>query len=174
MADPNLAELRQDVKKEVSQQAAKWVVTGVVAALVIAATGWWLYLQPKLVEIAGGVPSGVIAAFDGPDGCPAGWSVFEAAAGRMVVGTGKGQGLSERRYRELGGEEMHVLSVDEIPSHTHEVIEMIGNNDVDGVDSVTTRSGDHHNEPRSSRPAGGGRGHNNMPPYIALTVCKKR
>jgi hypothetical protein len=171
---PDLDQLRQDVRKEVSQQAAKWLVWIVVAAIVIAATGWWLYLQPKLVEIAGGVPSGVIAAFDGPDGCPAGWSVFEAAAGRTVIGTGKGQDLSERRYREQGGEEVHVLSVDEMPSHTHEVIEMIGTNEVDGVDSTTTRSGDHHNEARNSRPTGGGRGHNNMPPYIALTYCKKR
>ncbi|MGJ3702666.1 hypothetical protein [Variovorax sp. AFSI2.2] len=32
---------------------------------------------------------------------------------------------------------------------------MIGDNNVDGVDSTTRRSGDHHNEPRQSNFEGG-------------------
>lgn len=170
----NLDQLRQDVRKEVTQQAAKWLIAAIVAAVAIAATGWWLYLKPKLVEIAGGVPSGMVAAFDGPNECPEGWVSFEEAAGRTLIGTGKGQGLSDRRYREQGGAETHTLTVAELPSHTHEVIQMIGNNDIDGVDSTVLHSGEHHNEPRRSGATGDGQPHNNMPPFIALRYCRKR
>ena len=170
----NLEQLRQDVRKEVTQQAAKWLIAAIVAAAAIAATGWWLYLKPQLVEIAGGVPSGIVAAFDGPSGCPGGWAEFEEAAGRTLIGVGKGQGLSDRRYREQGGEELHVLTVPELPSHTHEVIQMIGNNDIDGVDSTVTHSGEHHNEARRSGATGDSQAHNNMPPFLALRYCKKR
>jgi microcystin-dependent protein len=170
----SLDQLRRDLRKEVSQQAARWLVAAVVAGVGFAATGWWLYLKPKLVEIAGGVPSGVIAGFDGPDGCPAGWAVFTDAAGRTLVGVGKGRGLSERRYREEGGEEAHTLTLEEIPSHTHEVIQMVHKDEIDGVDSATTRSDEHHNESQRSGASGGGQAHNNMPPFLALTYCKKQ
>jgi hypothetical protein len=170
---PELDELRASVKKEVTQQAAKWLVATAVAAALLAASGWWLYLKPKLIEIAGGVPPGLVAVFDIPKDCPAGWSPFDEAAGRTIIGVGKGRDLAERRYREEGGFETHTLTVDELPPHTHEVTQMIGDNNVDGVDSTTTRSGEHHNEPRRSGATGGGRAHNNMPPFIALRYCKK-
>ena len=170
----NLEQLRASVKKEVAQQAAKWLVAAVIAAFTIAATGWWLYLKPKLVEIAGGVPTGAVAAFDAPKECPEGWLPFDEAAGRTIIGVGKGRETSERRYREEGGKEAHALTVEELPAHTHEVIQMIGDNNVDGVDSTVTHSGEHHNEPRRSGPAGGGQSHSIMPPFIALKYCKKR
>jgi hypothetical protein len=171
---PSLEEIRKELKKEIASQAAKWLIAGAVAFVSIAATGWWLYLKPKLVEIAGGVPTGVVAAFDAPEDCPAGWGTFEGAAGRTIIGTGKGQGLSERRYREEGGEESHVLKVEEMPSHTHEVVQMILDNNVDGVDSKVVQSYEHHNEPRRSGAAGGNQAHNTMQPFIALKYCKKK
>jgi microcystin-dependent protein len=36
------------------------------------------------------------------------------------------------------------------PGHSHTTVQMIGDNNVDGVDSVTTRSGDHHNQTRNT------------------------
>jgi hypothetical protein len=38
--------------------------------------------------------------------------------------------------------------VDAFKAHSHDTIQMIGDNNVDGVDSVTKRSGEHHNEAR--------------------------
>ncbi len=37
------------------------------------------------------VPLGAVVAFDLPDGCPSGWSRFDSAIGRAVVGVGMGQ-----------------------------------------------------------------------------------
>jgi hypothetical protein len=170
----SLEALRADVKKQATAQVAKWLIGAAVAGVALAATGWWLYLKPKLIEVAGGVPSGVVAAFDGPDGCPAGWSNFEDAAGRVLVGSGKGDGLTERRYRDQGGAETRTLTIQEIPPHTHEVVQMVYDNNVDGVDSTVTHSGEHHNEPRPSGAAGEGRSFSTMPPYLALKYCKKR
>src|SRR5438046_1121228 len=34
------------------------------------------------------IPKGVVLAFDNDSGCPAGWSVFKPATGRMIVGSG--------------------------------------------------------------------------------------
>jgi len=44
---------------------------------------------------------------------------------------------------------------DDYLSHDHSTVQMIGNNAVDGVDSTTTFSNEHHNEARSTGLAGG-------------------
>ncbi len=44
---------------------------------------------------------------------------------------------------------------DQVVRHAHSTIQMIGDNNVDGVDSTTTRSGDHHNEARLTGEFGG-------------------
>lgn len=112
-------------------------------------------------------------AFDSSNGCPDGWGVFDSAAGRVIIGEGKGNGLSERSYRDAGGAETHVLTLQEMPNHTHSTVQMISDNNTDGVDSTTIRSGDHHNQTRQTGANGGNKPHNNMPPFIVLTVCKK-
>jgi len=43
----------------------------------------------------------------------------------------------------------------EVIRHSHATVQMIGDNNVDGVDSITTHSGDHHNEPRQTGEFGG-------------------
>ncbi len=78
--------VRNEIRKEASQLAAKWVVGGIVALLLIAATGWWLYLKPKL-QIIFGVPAGAVVAFDIREGCPDGWEPFDQAVGRTIVGS---------------------------------------------------------------------------------------
>lgn len=174
MAGENLSsQMRDEIHKEARSQAAKGVVAAVIALLVFAASGWWLYLKPKIVELAGGVPPDTVAAFDTANGCPNGWEEFEKAAGRVLVGEGSGLGLSTRRYREEGGAETHTLSESELPSHHHGVLEMVADNNVDGVDSTTTRSGDMHNQRKQTQPAGKNQPHNNMQPYLVLKFCKK-
>lgn len=173
MSNSELDELRQSVKKEITQQTARWGIVASISLVTIAATGWWLYIKPKLVSLTGGVPSNVVVAFDAPGNCPEGWVEFEDAAGRAIIGSGKGKDLTERDYRAKGGEEQHQLTIEEIPAHTHQVIQMVADNNIDGVDSYTTHSSEHHNEPRKSEPAGGNQSHNNMPPFIALKYCKK-
>jgi microcystin-dependent protein len=42
-------------------------------------------------------------------------------SGRMIIGTGKGTGLTERKRNDVGGFETHTLSVDEMPKHSHDL-----------------------------------------------------
>ncbi|MCG9580886.1 hypothetical protein L1D13_24130 [Vibrio tubiashii] len=170
-------ELRKDlldeIHREAKSQTAKGVVMSSVLLLGFALSGWWFYLQPKLLTVVGGIPKNGIVAFDTPNSCPDGWEEFADAAGRVIIGTGKGTSLTERKYREEGGDEKHQLTIKELPKHSHSTVQMIGDNNIDGVDSTTTRSGDHHNEIRNTGDVGEGSPHNNMQPYIALKICRK-
>lgn len=80
------------------------------------------------------VPAGAVLAFDLPDKCPPGWSNFEEATSRVIVGAyfdrgagaveaptedEHGQKLQARHYRIWGGAEQHRLSVNEMPEHNH-------------------------------------------------------
>ncbi|MBP7002343.1 hypothetical protein [Amaricoccus sp.] len=127
---------------------------------------------------------GLVVAFDRESGCPAGWSPFQQGAGRFVVGVGEGPGLSARAWREVGGEESHVLLPEEMPRHTHT---FKGNsvprggwggqmtNPVAGGGSQVADNGAY--TPKGSISAQGGKGdgktaaHNTMPPYVALYFC---
>jgi len=104
--------------------------------------------------------------------------------GRVAVGTGTGAGLSTRNLGNKGGEETHILSSDEMPSHTHTsnatggsigLIRSTGNNTAgSGLDSTA-------NEPDlyASLPAltinstGGSIAHNNMQPFIVFNYLIK-
>ncbi|MCG7500163.1 hypothetical protein MHO82_25200 [Vibrio sp. Of7-15] len=131
--------------------------------------------QETLPEIFDKVafPVGAILAFDRATGCPQGWIEWKEGAGRTIIGSGQGSGLTLRILGAVGGAETHQLSIEEMPSHSHTTVQMIGDNNIDGVDSTTTRSGDHHNETRNTGTAGEGRAHNNMQPFIVLNYCKK-
>lgn len=41
--------------------------------------------------------------------------------GRTILGAGKGRGLTLHTLGQMGGEESHMLTLDEIPSHNHEI-----------------------------------------------------
>lgn len=104
------------------------------------------------------------------------------------MGSGKSKGLTERKLGEIGGEEKHRLTIEEMPTHTHSV------ND----------PGHSHKSQYMGRPEGSDHGwwgkdggyagwdtsknttgitlgksgnsiaHNNMQPYIALLYCIKK
>lgn len=127
------------------------------------------------------VPRGAVVAFDLPGGCPAGWAAFNQANGRTIIGVGVGSGnnqcsppLTERRYREVGGAEVHVLTVDEMPSHSH-FPPSRGNSGPYEVNALQAAGRGHyrgdHQRPTSN--TGGNQPHNNMPPYMVLHYCRK-
>lgn len=120
------------------------------------------------------VPAGAVMAFD-LDSCPEGWEPLDKLAGRVVMGAGMrdGSGLTPRKLGETGGEEQHRLTVDEMPSHTHQIVSQahwgdhthwqagLGGDDGEFPASLTTT------------PTGGDKPHNILPPYYVLTYCKR-
>lgn len=129
------------------------------------------------------IPFGATLSFDRPNGCPPGWEQFEPAAGRFIIGVGGKYELpyvgGEPRY-QIGGEETHVLTVEEMPNHFHggefrqlpvtgpdqfNILVVPGEGQGTGSPAVTSWVNGH--------PHKGTDPHNNMPPYVALYICKK-
>lgn len=119
------------------------------------------------------IPAGTVVAFD-LETCPDGWTRFSAANGRAIIGTSPGAGaISERNRGDIGGSETHLLTVDEMPAHTHQQTiwsteggtgwSLGGVYNTQGVVNTTQTTG----------AAGGDSAHNNMQPFIALLYCVK-
>ena len=77
------------------------------------------------------MPSGMIAAyyFEGRGDssqmrCPEGWSQFADANGRVIVGAGRQRGTSRTwEFGSVGGKEKASLTTEQMPSHTHKVMD---------------------------------------------------
>lgn len=109
-------------------------------------------------------------------------------AGRFLLGIAGGGALGE-----LGGEASHILTVSEMPSHKHSVtIDSGGSHshtlaafsDATGTaggkyeswrggSGLSTGSGGSHSHSGSIGYTGGGNAHNNMPPYVGVSIWKR-
>lgn len=169
-----------EIRNEATKRFAVWVASGVVTMLIIAATGWWFYLQPKLIGLVGGTPPGAVAAFD-LSRCPGGWEPFEKGNGRVLVGAGKppsssavddaGRPLSDRSPGVVGGVQDNYLTIREMPAHQHQAWRYSNSNSArpagtgDGLWGVITDY--------NTASVGEGKPFTNMPPFVALLLCKK-
>jgi len=136
------------------------------------------------------MPKGAVVAFSLPEGCPKNWQLYSPVLGRTIIGADfglsekesaketKDSPLTQRKLYESGGAEQHKLSVSEMPSHDHTrgdykyLLKSNSYNTYHGKDDRTK------GEPNLKRIArlklsGGGKPHNNMPPFIALYYCQK-
>jgi hypothetical protein len=170
-------------------------IVGVVSAVVLAILAWlWNWGSGGgVIRALGGVskddlasfqtvPAGAVVAFDLPGGCPTGWTMFEPAISRVLVGAVAGRAttspnkdmngaqLSARLYRADGGEEFHTLLIAEMPKHAHAYQDwragpgsctFSGCNGTGGISDQRTAD------------AGEGKPQNNMPPFVALHYCQK-
>jgi hypothetical protein len=170
-------------------QVAKWAVGGILLLGLGALTGWWLYLKPKLIETVGGIPTGAVIAFDLPNGCPTGWTVFEPAISRVIVGSVAGRAtetptkdmngkpLTAHQYRADGGEEKHRMTISEMPSHHHQSALNAAPDQVSfgvgsstkGIDGIRVNI---FTEALTSD-TGGGEPFGILQPFIALHYCRK-
>lgn len=151
----------------------------VVGFLVLAST---LIANAK----AGEIPSGTIAAFLTSD-CPTDWSKVTEFNGRFLVGAGNYVDLTEDGRLETanftvgrtGGELNHTLTSDENAKHYHDLTApryfvsngWLGDGFVSG-NPINDHSGK-TTQTFSSDESGLGKAHNNLPPYFAVTFCKK-
>jgi microcystin-dependent protein len=96
--------------------------------------------------------------------------------GRFVLGSGVGgkdntnKPLSERKLDQTGGEEMHLLTIAEMPSHGHQSGGAICS-DMNGCGykNIITKERNDIN----TNNTGGDAPHNNMPPFYVLTYIMK-
>lgn len=85
-----------------------------------AAPGGWLLCDGA--EISRTTFAALFAAIGTNWGVGDGATTFNLPdlRGRTVIGVGQGGGLTNRALADLGGEEAHQLTVDELPQHTHD------------------------------------------------------
>lgn len=179
-----VSKFRKGIGANLFTAAATGVAGGIIAALGAA---WTLVVTvPGRVGL---VPPGAVAAFDLKDGCPAGWTAYDKGAGRFIIGAAsrkeldkipgpfardaRGADISERSFDVPGGEQQHMLTLAEMPSHSHRLYRNDGSGG-NGLYPSSEKMGS--NAPQNvadTLPSGGGQAHNIMPPYVALWLCKK-
>lgn len=125
-------------------------------------------------------PRGAVVGFDrddlNVDLCPEGWVSF-GMPGHVIVGAGS---AAPYLFRERGGAAKHTLTVDEMPQHEHHIRNFEWGHTINGnghparidVDDGGPWMDNFGRLVTDSR--GEGKAHNNMPPYIALYLCKKQ
>lgn len=111
---------------------------------------------------------GMIVAFSG-DTPPEGWIFCDGKNGTPDLRDKFVLGKSDSsKIGDTGGEKTHMLTVDEMPAHTHDTIESDYNRHCG--DSSGCAGGAAQ---RQSTSTGGGKPHNNMPPYFVLAYIMK-
>ena len=142
------------------------IAVAVTASLATALMLWIVGAIGHLPAVVS-VPSGAVIAFNA-DACPArGWREYQQAYGRFVRGIDKsGDEIDPDGERRPGS-----IQSDALKSHSHTTVIMIGDARIDGVDSTTTESGDHHNQERPTGLTGGEEG---RPKNVALLYCERQ
>lgn len=117
----------------------------------------------------------IVAYFSGKGQktCPDGWSPYEEAKDRFILGAS----FNYPEVGQTGGEEMVALTLKEMPAHRHDVSAELLNVRQPGSDPNIRLAQEAFRDGQfflgSSGETGGSQPHNNMPPYIALYFCKK-
>ncbi len=125
------------------------------------------------------VPAGTIMAYNGST-APNGWVLCDGTngtpnlKGRFILGAGSNTSLTTRTLGQTGGAETVTLTVDQIPAHNHR---FAGANapkerDLNGSGGSKTFASEANIEADTNN-TGGGKSHENMPPFYVLTYIMK-
>ena len=130
----------------------------------------WASALPDFTTFDGG-DGGALSLISGPM-----WAEVTELRARFPIGVGTLPSGTALAVGDTGGEEKHVLTIPEIPAHTH---------DGPANEADSTSGGDYHaawteNDgttpvlpPRATGSTGGGLGHNTMPPYYTVYFLKR-
>ncbi len=130
----------------------------------------WNNMEDAQIPIDGGRGSSAIEDWNA-------WKklTIPDSRGRSLIGSGQGDGLTNRILGSSDGEERHRLTITEMPIHNHQIKE--GNNYPGGSNPETLTSGDDYTNSVAARSlsysSGGDEPHNNMPPWLALNYIIK-
>jgi hypothetical protein len=151
------------------------LINAVIAELTSTNTQTGTALQKAAIGAA--LPIGTIVMWRKAGNIPCGWTEVEEMRSRFPVGTGQGYGLTHYTLGNTGGEEMHALSVEEMPPHTHNIQNWAHGS---GSGEAWVISVDYKEYIWSSsyvQSTGGRNGsvvpHENRPPYYAVTFIEK-
>jgi microcystin-dependent protein len=132
------------------------------------------------------LPRGVIVMWSGKIAdIPSGWALCDGTNGtpdlrdKFIVGARRDDNAIAKTtvsgsFTQNGGEAIHVLTIAEIPAHTHSVGFNDTANSSDGGRNTVSRS--NYGTPGGafvSDSTGAGGAHNNLPPYYALAYIMK-
>ena len=98
------------------------------------------------------------------------WS--QIAQGQFLVGQ-KATDADFDTAEETGGEKTHILTLDEIPAHTHPRTSPTSSSGGGGRYGYDTNSNVNNNDGVVTGSAGGGQAHNNLPPYFVVYIFKR-
>jgi microcystin-dependent protein len=142
------------------------------------------------------LPKGSIIMWNGSV-APNGWSLCDGTngtpnlKGRFILGMGHGTNLTNRKLNEIGGKENHKLTIEEMPSHNHQIKLRAAcwnnggcddriipaNGDGNGQWSDNKIRGTNQNNVSKTteliNSSGSNQPHNNMPPYYVLAYIMK-
>lgn len=142
----------------------------------------WQHIVARLNSIAT-IPSGLISLWSGAEvDIPEGWVLCNGENGtpdlrdKFVIGAGNGYSVGSE-----GGEARHVLTVSEIPPHSHAIKSDIDNEAynqkwapwTEYTTGWTQQANSTETAATYTQLAGGGEAHNNLPPYYALCYIMK-
>lgn len=97
--------------------------------------------------------------------------------GRVIVGVDDGD--SDFDYDDEGGEKTHTLTTTEMPAHTHDVVQRLGNagNSHLGANGYLAQAGSDMTitsaSPNAAATRGGGGAHNNLQPYKSKYIWER-
>lgn len=146
-------------------------------------TGEYLFADftqiDSILELMGKInsmPSGLISMWSGhPDSIPSGWALCDGRngtpnlQGKFIAGYSTSSG-DYNTVGNTGGEENHQLTVEEMPSHSHGGVPLYVTDTDRGGDSSFFSLDDQFGQTSKT---GGGKSHENRPPYYVLAYIIK-
>lgn len=93
---------------------------------------------------------------------------WERIGGRFLIGAD-----STYAAGSTGGEAVHTLTIDEMPRHNHEVDNLNASGNATPYMTVQAQDKKGYGGNVQTMYAGGGKAHNNMPPYLAVYMWKR-